>query len=419
MPPAARTASIHSAPGQPGRRAARRGDRRPHRRVAGMGEALDGQRVEHRPGQRRILQRRLQRLALRPQRRVARVGPQPARTRPAPVCRRRRGAPRLAPSACRAAGASSRTRPTTCATSSQPTQPASWRAYSSRSVGSLIRATIGTQRRSAGDPALGGVQVVLGKRGADRELEQRRAPGHQVAQRAVAGLQPQIARVHAVGGDRDEGLPGQVLLAVERLERRRAARGVTVEDVDQLAAKEVVVHHESAQHRQVLVAERGAARRDGRRHPGEVHRHHVGVALDDDRLVPLGDVPLGQVEAEQHRRLLVQHRLRGVDVLGLHLVVVEDAAGAEADDLAAAGPDRPQQAAVEAVHRAAPALPRQPGGLELLELKTLAQQVLCQRVPARRGEPAAEVARRPRRRSCARSGTARAGAASSDFSASA
>ncbi|OBI83230.1 hypothetical protein A9X00_05735 [Mycobacterium sp. 1245805.9] len=37
----------------------------------------------------------------------------------------------------------------TCATSSQPTQPASWRAYSSRSVGSLIWLTMGTQRRSA------------------------------------------------------------------------------------------------------------------------------------------------------------------------------------------------------------------------------------------------------------------------------
>ena len=33
----------------------------------------------------------------------------------------------------------------------------------------------------------------------------------------------------------------------------------------------------------------------------------------------------------------------------------------------------------------------QPGGLELLELETLAQQVLRQRVPPRRREPAAEL----------------------------
>ena len=168
-----------------------------------------------------------------------------------------------------------------------------------------------------GDPALRVVQVVLGERGADRELEQRGSARDQIAQRPVTGLQPQVARVHAVGSDRDEGLPGQVLVAVERLDRRRTARRVAVEDVDELAAKEVVVHHESPQHREVFVAERGAAGRDRGGHPGQMHRHDVGVALDDDRLVPLGDVPLGQVETEQHRRLLVQHGLGGVDVLGL------------------------------------------------------------------------------------------------------
>ena len=68
---------------------------------------------------------------------------------------------------------------------------------------------------------------------------------------------------------------------------------------------------------EVLVAERGAARRDGGGHPGQVHRHHVGVALDDDRLVPLGDVALGQVEPEQHRDFLYSTRLGGVEVLGL------------------------------------------------------------------------------------------------------
>ena len=221
-------------------------------------------------------------------------------------------------------------------------------------------------------------------------------------------------------GDRDEGLAGEILFALERLDRRRAAGGVAVEDVDQLAAKEVVVHHESPQHRQVLVAERGAAGGDGGGHAGQVHRHHVGVALDDDRLVPLGDVPLGQVEAEQHRRLLVQHGLGGVDVLGLDLVVVEERARAEADDLPAAG-TRIGHSSRRWKRSIGPrsTLPRQPGGLELLELKTLAQQVLRQRVPARRGEAAAELRGGLRVEVALDAGTARAGAASSDFSASA
>jgi hypothetical protein len=99
------------------------------------------------------------------------------------------------------------------------------------------------------------------------------------------------------------------------------------------------------------------------------------------------------VEAEEHRRLLVQHGLGRIDVLRLVLVVVEQPARTEADDLPAGHPDRPQQPAVEAVHRAALALPRQPGRLELLELKPLAQQVFRQRIPARGCEAAAEMRR--------------------------
>ncbi len=122
-----------------------------------------------------------------------------------------------------------------------------------------------------------------------------------------------------------------------------------------------------------------------------MHRHHVGVALDDDGLVPLGDVALGQVDTEQHRRLLVQQRLRRVDVLGFHRVVVEQPSRAEPDHLSGRRPDRPQQPAVEPVHRTAAALARQARRFELLEFKTLAQQMLCQGVPARRREAAAEA----------------------------
>lgn len=253
---------------------------------------------------------------------------------------------------------------------------------------------LGHHRHAAaqrGHPALGAVQVQLGERRPDCELEQRCSPGHQVAQRGVAGAQPQVAGIHAVRRDRDEGLPGQVLLAAERLERRGPPRRVAVEDVDQFTAKEAVVHHESAQHRQMLVAEGGAAGGHRSGDPGQMHRHHVGVALDDHGLVALGDVAFGQIDAEHHVRLLVQQRLGRVDVLGFHRIVVEQPAGAEPDHLAGRAADGPQQPPVEPVHRATPALPRQAGRLQLLELKTLALQVFCQRIPARRCESAPEV----------------------------
>ena len=102
------------------------------------------------------------------------------------------------------------------------------------------------------------------------------------------------------------------------------------------------------------------------------------------------DLPLGQVEPEQHLGLLVDRALAGVQVLGLDLVVVEQPARAEADHVAAEVPDRPQQPPVEPVDRALPALPGQPALDQLRQLEAAAQQVLGQLVPAGRRVPAAE-----------------------------
>ena len=229
---------------------------------------------------------------------------------------------------------------------------------------------------------------------ADRELEQRLAAGHEVPHGGVARAQPQVAWVLPVRRDAHERLRGEALVAVERLERRGLPRGVAVEGVDDLAAVERVVAHQPADHADVLGAERRAARGDGRGHPGEVHRHDVRVALDDDDLAALGDLALRQVQPEQHVRLAVDRRLGGVEVLGLDRVVVEDPAAAEADDVPAEVPDRPQQAAVEPVDRAAAALLAQPGLHQLVQAEPGGEQVLGERIPARGGEPAAEPLRR-------------------------
>ncbi len=315
-------------PVMPGRRAAGGLDRGAHRGVAGMGEALHRQRVEDRAGQRRVLQRGLERLALRPQRRVTRVG---AAAAPSPAVL---GRPAACPTVVGAAArlvAGLLAHPGDHLGHVVPADPA----------GELARVLVaqrrvldlGDHRHAAAQrrhPALGVVQVVLGQRGADGELEQRRAAGHQIAQRPVTGASRRSQGSMPSAATATKLCPARFCSPANALSAAARPGRVAVEHVDQLAAKELVVHHQSAQHRQVLVAERGAARGDRGGHPGQVHRHHVGVALDDDGLMPLGDVALGQVDAEQHVGLLVQHRLGRVDVLGVHLVVVEDPARAEA-----------------------------------------------------------------------------------------
>ena len=157
-----------------------------------------------------------------------------------------------------------------------------------------------------------------------------------------------------------------------------------------LPAHLVVVHEQAAQDLDVLGAERGAAGGDRGRDAGEVAGHDVGVALDDDGLLVLGDVATGQVDAVEHLALLVDRRLGGVEVLRA-VVVVEQLAGAEADDLAAEVADRPHQPAAEAVVDAAVALADEPAGEQLRVGEALLAQVVGQRVPALGREADAEV----------------------------
>lgn len=140
----------------------------------------------------------------------------------------------------------------------------------------------------------------------------------------------------------------------------------------------------------MVAAEGGAAGRDGGRDAGQVAGHDVRVALDDDRAARLGDLLLGEVDAVEDLGLPVDRRLRRVQVLRA-VVVLAQAAGAEADDLAADVADGPHQTAAEAVDGPAAALLGDPGGDELLVGEALATQEAREVVPACRAVADAEV----------------------------
>ena len=174
--------------------------------------------------------------------------------------------------------------PTRASSTSTPIIPASSRAKASTFDLSRMLETSRAASRTRVDPAVGAVEVVLADDVAEHEPVERHPAGDQLAHRGVALLDPQVARVEAVGLDGDVGLGHEVLVAVERPQRGLLAGGVAVEGEDHLAAELLVVVQEPAQHPRVVVAERGAAGGDGRRHAGQVAGHHVGVALDHDRL---------------------------------------------------------------------------------------------------------------------------------------
>ena len=245
---------------------------------------------------------------------------------------------------------------------------------------------------------------------AEHEPVERDPPRHQLAHRRVALLDPHVARVEPVGLDGDVGLRDEVLVAAERLERRRLAGRVAVEGEDHLAAELLVVGHEPAQHLGVVVAERGAAGRHRGLHAGQVAGHHVGVALDDHGLRRARHLATGEVDAVEHLALLVDRGLGGVEVLRLDPVVVEDPPRAEADGVAAGLADRPQQPAAEPVVRrpTAPAGPRARPATSSSSREAARAQVLEERLALARREAEAEVLRRRRRRSRARSRNCRA-----------
>ena len=140
----------------------------------------------------------------------------------------------------------------------------------------------------------------------------------------------------------------------------------------------------------MLGAESGPARGDRAVDPRHVGGHDVGVALDDDDPVPLGDRLLRQVEAVQQLALLVDRGLGRVEVLRRVLVVVQ-APGPEAHGGPRDVADRPHEAPAEAVVDAARPLGGQPRGLDLLVRVAPRAQVPDQGVPAAGGVAHAEV----------------------------
>ena len=131
-------------------------------------------------------------------------------------------------------------------------------------------------------------------------------------------------------------------------ERQRALHGADAGGVGVEA--EIDVAGEPRETAQLLL---GEGRPHARHHVGDAglgESHDVGVALDHVHAVFLARRRLGLVEAEQGLALVVERRLRRVEVLGL---LVAERARAEAERAPALVAEREHDAAAEAVVGAA------------------------------------------------------------------
>ena len=100
----------------------------------------------------------------------------------------------------------------------------------------------------------------------------------------------------------------------------------------------------------MLFCECGSAGGDGGVNTGQVARHHIGVAFDNDDLLLLADWCFGKVDSVEHFVLVVDRRIGTVVILWT-LIGFEQLAGTKTDHGTALIMNRPHEAsAIKVIH---------------------------------------------------------------------
>ena len=168
----------------------------------------------------------------------------------------------------------------------------------------------GSQRPGA---TLSGSQIESLDAVAQDELKQWRTSSHQFPDCVVAITQSQIAGVQTISGDRHVSAASELLIFLIRPQRSLTTRLIPIEGKHHLSV--AVIEQQPPQHLHMPVTKGSATGGNGGADPSQVASHHIGIALDDHHLLLFGDVFAGLVGAEQHVALLVDQRLRRVQVL--------------------------------------------------------------------------------------------------------
>ena len=119
----------------------------------------------------------------------------------------------------------------------------------------------------------------------------------------------EVIGVHALGQHHQRHMGAGALQDLEIAQSGLGARRIAVIDEDDLLAV-------MSQQFELLGGQSRSQARHHVAYSGLVQREHIGVALDDERAIPIGYLPPGQVERVQRAALAEQRCFRGVEVLG-------------------------------------------------------------------------------------------------------
>ena len=133
------------------------------------------------------------------------------------------------------------------------------------------------------------------------------------------------------------------------------------------------------------------AGRHRRLNTGKIHGHHIGIALNHHHMARFENALPRLVDTKENLILVVQLRVRRVDVLGFNLVLVVQLARTETQRPASNIANRPGQTSAEIVVHAVIALASDTGIHHFLVGKALGSQVAHQIVPAERRITAAKL----------------------------
>ena len=240
----------------------------------------------------------------------------------------------------------------------------------------------------------------------NHKVIQRLRPGNQRTNSLITLLNTQITRIKIILSHRHKRLRQKRRIKPKRMQRRLLTSRITIkrkhntrtdrlpinlQRPHQLNRTQRIILHQTTNDLRMLLTKRSTTRGNSRIHPGQMHGHHIGIPLDNHRLTLLHNRLLGQINAIQHLILVIQLRIRRIDILRRNLIIVIQLARTKPQRTPRRITNRPRHTPTEIVIHATLPLTSQSRIQHLLLCKPLRRQITHQIIPTLRRIAATEA----------------------------